>query len=115
MVATVAAPMARAKLMRPVPDRAPAPTSIGTAGIGNPACTANAQAKSTTTPYWVRVSGIVMCELDDPRIAQDDVGVLTVYDMLRCLTLRRCFESMCPGGRCTLRRTAGSTAPRPAV
>ena len=49
---------ASARFIRPKPDRAPAPSSTGAAGRGNPACTANAQAKTTATPYWARRSGI---------------------------------------------------------
>src|SRR4030095_11723468 len=82
-VASIATRMPTTSAMGRAPDSAPAPTSIGTAGIGSPACTAKAQAKSTTTPYWMRMSGIVMFDLDDRRIAQDAVGGLTVYEMLR--------------------------------
>src|SRR5882724_8438764 len=49
-VAVIAARMETARSMWPEPDRAPAPTSMGTAGAGSPACTANAQAKTTAAP-----------------------------------------------------------------
>src|SRR5262249_34038409 len=55
-VAAMAAPIATARSIRPAPDKAPAPSSIGTAGAGAPACTANDQAKTTAGPYWARRS-----------------------------------------------------------
>src|SRR6267142_1070915 len=56
-VAVIAAITAIARSMRPAPDSAPAPSSMGTAGAGTPACTTNAHAKTTTTPYPARRSG----------------------------------------------------------
>src|SRR5262249_19222499 len=50
--------MAKARFIWPEPDSTAAPNRIGTAGAGTPACTANAQPKSTTTPYSTRTSGI---------------------------------------------------------
>src|SRR5499426_1208348 len=56
-VAVIAARMESARSMRPEPERTPAPTSMGTAGAGTPACTAKAHAKTTAVPYWARRSG----------------------------------------------------------
>src|SRR2546426_7357984 len=50
-VAIIAARIETARSMWPEPDRAPTPSSIGTAGAGSPACTANAHANTTATPY----------------------------------------------------------------
>src|SRR5882724_9899909 len=57
-VAAIAAATASARRIWPEPDRTPAPSSMGTAGAGTPACTTNAQRKSTTTPCCKRISGI---------------------------------------------------------
>src|SRR5882724_4671360 len=56
-VAVIAARMESARSMRPAPDSAPAPSSMGTAGAGTPACTAKAQAKTTATLDSARRSG----------------------------------------------------------
>src|SRR5437870_6715218 len=56
-VAIIAARMETARSMWPEPDRAPTPSSIGTAGAGSPACTANAHANTTATPYSASRSG----------------------------------------------------------
>src|SRR2546426_3217293 len=56
-VAIIAARMETARSMWPEPDRAPTPSSVGTAGAGSPACTANAHANTTATPYSPSRSG----------------------------------------------------------
>src|SRR4029450_11266153 len=49
--AAIAAPTASGRFIWPEPDRALGPGGIGGGGIGIPACTANTQAKTSTTPY----------------------------------------------------------------
>src|SRR5256712_10061292 len=56
-LAMIVARMETARSMWPEPDRAPTPSSVGTAGAGSPACTANAHANTTATPYSASRSG----------------------------------------------------------